>query len=24
LTYTAVEKDEASYSAGYFICIPPL
>jgi hypothetical protein len=23
LTYAAVEKDEASYSAGYFICIPP-
>src|ERR687895_2674471 len=23
LTYAAVEKDEASYSARYFICIPP-
>jgi hypothetical protein len=23
LSYAAVEKDEASYSAGYFICIPP-
>jgi hypothetical protein len=23
LTYAAVEKDEASYSAGCFICIPP-
>jgi hypothetical protein len=24
LPYAAVEKDEASYSARYFICIPPL